>query len=209
MFLSCLRLCHQTLRTPRFTPSVTQDSSPGSAAADAHAAPRSECGGGRVWAVVSAPEDGLSRRQRDAQPACLRLLTARMDMPVARGGLARSEPAGSWAVPTAGSLRPRVCQGSKTASGHVPGGGGGDRPGVGLRPLRGLPSSPAGLRSSGSSLTPWAPAPNRTGWGAGGGAGLGRPGGAASPGPTGDWFGLESSKISGLGFFLSPKTAWL
>lgn len=169
----------------------------------------SVCGGESVGCCLSA-----GGRPVEAAEGCAASLPEGssppgMDMPVARGGLARPEPAGSWAVPTAGSLRPRVCQGSKTASGHVPGGGGGDRPGVGLRPLRGLPSSPAGLRSSGSSLTPWAPAPDRTGWGAGGGAGLGRPGGAASPGPTGDWFGLESSKISGLGFFLSPKTARL
>lgn len=36
--------------------------------------------------------------------------------------------------------------------------------------------------------------------------GQGDPEGAASPGPTGDWFRLESSTLlSGLGSFLSPK----
>lgn len=168
--------------------------------------PHSEYGGGRVsGCCLSAGGRPVKAAERCAASLPEGSSPPGMDMPVARGGFARSEPAGSWAAPTAGSLRPQVCQGSKTALGHVPGGGGGDRPGVGLRPLQGLPSSPAGLRSSGSSLRPWDPGSRQDGVGVGG---MGEPGGAASPGPTGDWFGLESSRISGLGFFLSPKTAW-
>lgn len=183
MFLSCLRLCHQTLRTPRFTPSVTQDSSRGSAAGNAHAAPRSECGGGRVWAVVSAPEDGLSRRQRDAQAAlraprrqgwtCLWPEVALQDQSRLGAGLCRRP-----VLSGPGFARDRRRLQAMSREAVVVTGQEWVCAPCEDSPHPQLDSGPQGAHSH-----PGLRLPTGRG-GVGGRAGLGRPGGAASPGPT-------------------------